>query len=55
MQAPPVITDPGDEYGSNMRRFQGIPGFEVTKKGRLWALWYAGGPMNRGKVPGTTR
>ncbi|NLN19144.1 MAG: exo-alpha-sialidase [Firmicutes bacterium] len=35
-----------------MRRFQGIPSVEVTKKGRLWALWYAGGADEPGEGPG---
>jgi hypothetical protein len=43
MEAPPVITAPGPEYGDATRKFQGIPGVERTRKGRLWATWYAGG------------
>jgi hypothetical protein len=37
----PVILNPGAEYGK--REFQGIPGLERSRKGRLWAVWYAGG------------
>lgn len=39
-----LITEPGPEYGTDQRPFQGIPGLERTKKGRLWATWYSGGP-----------
>ena len=43
LQAPPINTSPGPEYASWTRMFQGIPGIERAAKGRLWALWYAGG------------
>ncbi|MGI6541480.1 MAG: sialidase family protein [Limnochordia bacterium] len=52
LQAPVVNLCPGPEYGSNMRRFQGIPGIERTKNGVLWAVWYAGGPDEPGEGPG---
>lgn len=39
----PLITSPGAEYADGTRKFQGIPGIERTRKGRLWAVWYAGG------------
>jgi predicted neuraminidase len=52
LRPPFVNTNPGEEYGSDKRRFQGIPSIEVTKKGRLWALWYAGGPNEPGEGPG---
>lgn len=29
------------QYGSENRKFQGIPSLARTKKGRLWAVWYA--------------
>jgi len=48
--APVVNTSPGPEYADNTRLFQGIPGLERAKNGRLWATWYAGGdtegPLN---------
>lgn len=43
MQAPVINTSPGPEYGEGARAFQGIPGIERAKNGRLWAVWYAGG------------
>jgi len=39
---PPVIFNPGEEYGSEARNYQGIPGIERAPGGRLWATWYAG-------------
>jgi hypothetical protein len=39
----PVIVPPGPEYADATRLFQGIPGIERSRKGRLWAVWYAGG------------
>ena len=39
---PPVIFDPGDEYGPDARKYQGIPSIERAPGGRLWAVWYAG-------------
>lgn len=41
---PPVILNPGPEYGPETRPFQGIPGIERAANGRLWATWYGGGP-----------
>ena len=38
-----VITNPGEKYQTASRGFQGIPGIEVTARGRLWASWYSGG------------
>lgn len=38
-----IITNPGKEYQTCNRQFQGIPGIEITPKGRLWATWYTGG------------
>jgi hypothetical protein len=35
---------PGTEYGDDTRAFQGIPGIERAANGRLWAVWYGGGP-----------
>jgi hypothetical protein len=43
MQPARVIVDPGAEYASESRPWQGIPTIERTRKGRLWAAWYAGG------------
>ena len=39
---PPVIFNPGEEYGPEARKYQGIPTIERTPGGRLWAAWYAG-------------
>jgi hypothetical protein len=39
---PPVIFNPGPEYGPEARNYQGIPGIECAPGGRLWATWYAG-------------
>lgn len=51
--APPFInTNPGPEYGDDTRLFQGIPGIERSKGGRLWATWYAGGPNEPTEGPG---
>lgn len=47
-----VNTSPGAEYGDDTRLFQGIPGIERAANGRLWALWYAGGPDEPGEGPG---
>jgi len=38
-----LITDPGPEYASAARLWQGIPGLERAANGRLWAVWYTGG------------
>ena len=38
----PVGKDPG-RYGDDARRFQGIPGVERTKGGRLFYCFYSGG------------
>ncbi len=43
LQSVPVNLSPGAEYADKTRRFQGIPGIERAKNGRLWATWYAGG------------
>ena len=52
LQPPSVNTAPGKEYGDDTRIFQGIPGIERAANGRLWALWYAGGPDEPGEGPG---
>lgn len=41
--APTVNTTPGPEYADTARLWQGIPGIERTRGGRLWATWYSGG------------
>lgn len=41
--APPINITPDAKYLPNMRRWQGIPGIERTRLGRLWAVWYSGG------------
>lgn len=40
-----LITDPEklQEYTSEKRNWQGIPGIEVTQKGRIFAAFYSGG------------
>ena len=52
LQPPPINTAPDAEYADNTRIFQGIPGIERAANGRLWALWYAGGPDEPGEGPG---
>lgn len=37
-----VDFDPGEAYGPEARKYQGIPSIERTPEGRLWAAWYAG-------------
>jgi formylglycine-generating enzyme required for sulfatase activity/predicted neuraminidase len=37
-----VITEPGPAYADGARSWQGIPGIERTKGGRLWVTWYTG-------------
>jgi len=34
---------PGPGYSDSVRMYQGIPGIERAKNGRLWATWYGGG------------
>ncbi|MGH9647260.1 MAG: sialidase family protein, partial [Bryobacteraceae bacterium] len=50
LDAPQLQTSPGPEYAAANRKFQGIPGIERARNGRLWAVWYAGdtreGPQN---------
>ncbi len=41
--AAPLNFSPGTEYADTARMFQGIPGIEQAKNGRLWATWYGGG------------
>jgi hypothetical protein len=43
---------PGREYADDTRLFQGIPGLERAPNGRLWAVWYAGGPDEPTEGPG---
>lgn len=41
---PPVVSmAPSSQYLEQRRPFQGIPGLERTRQGRLWAVWYTGG------------
>lgn len=49
LAAPKINTRPGPEYADDTRAFQGIPGIERAKNGRLWAIWYAGGPGEGGE------
>lgn len=41
--APPLNFQPGPAVADSVRMFQGIPGLEQAKDGRLWATWYGGG------------
>ena len=50
--APSLNAAPGEEYADHTRIFQGIPGIERAGNGRLWAVWYAGGPDEPGEGPG---
>jgi len=50
--APSLNAAPGKEYADHTRIFQGIPGIESAGNGRLWAVWYAGGPDEPGEGPG---
>jgi hypothetical protein len=43
LQPPTLDTMPGIEYSSDRRLWQGIPGIECTRTGRLLATWYSGG------------
>jgi hypothetical protein len=52
LRPPRVNTAPDPEYADDTRVFQGIPGIERAENGRLWALWYAGGPDEPGEGPG---
>ena len=40
---PHVLISPGHRYCDAVRLFQGIPGIELAKSGRLWVTWYGGG------------
>ena len=40
---PRVMNRPGSEYADGLLKFQGIPGLEIARSGRLWATWYGGG------------
>ena len=50
LEPPRIILSPGPEYADANRKFQGIPGIERARNGRLWAVWYSGdtreGPQN---------
>lgn len=41
-----VITDPGPAYADSARSWQGIPGIERAKSGRLWVTWYSASSDN---------
>lgn len=43
LESPRINLSPGPEYGKSSRVFQGIPGIERSRGGRLWATWYGGG------------
>ena len=38
-----INVSPGEKYDDSARKFQGIPGIEVSKSGRIWTIWYGGG------------
>lgn len=44
LQPATLNTNPGPAYATDTRAFQGIPGIERSPNGRLWAVWYSGGP-----------
>lgn len=44
LQPPPILAATAVKYADDARIFQGIPGIERARNGRLWALWYSGGP-----------
>lgn len=39
----PVTLNPGPQFQTAAREFQGIPGITIAPSGRLWATWYSGG------------
>lgn len=44
-EACPVLQNPQDEkYAEAIRQFQGCPTIAITRGGRIFAGWYAGGP-----------
>jgi predicted neuraminidase len=43
LQPPTLDIMPGMEYSSEQRLWQGIPGIERTRTGKLLATWYSGG------------
>lgn len=43
LKAVPANLTPGPQHQTAARGFQGIPGIEITPRGRLWATWYTGG------------
>ena len=45
LQPPPVNCSPGSKYANTNRHWQGIPGIERSKNGRLWVVWYSGGDI----------
>lgn len=38
-----IITEPGEQYAPENRKWQGCPTLARTPAGRLWAGWYSGG------------
>lgn len=50
LDAPEVQTQPGEQYQSLNRHWQGVPGIERAPGGRFFAAWYSGGegegPLN---------
>lgn len=40
---PDIVTSPSSKYSNRVRKWQGIPGIERSKKGRLWVTFYSGG------------
>lgn len=43
LQPVPLILHPEEKYQAKARKFQGIPGIERTRGGRIWATFYTGG------------
>jgi len=40
---PIINVHPDEKYSLENRKWQGIPGVELSKSGLLWATWYSGG------------
>ncbi len=43
LSPPTICFAPDAAYEKCSRNFEGIPGIEVTRSGRIWATWYSGG------------
>lgn len=50
----PLNPDPGPEYGNNVLNYAMARGIELTRGGRLWAAWVAGGDNDRAFIIAAT-